>query len=30
VEERFGFESHLPQQRIGTDEERPRGFGQGW
>jgi hypothetical protein len=27
VEERFGFDSHLPQQRIGTDEERPRGFG---
>jgi hypothetical protein len=29
VEERFGFEGHWPQQRIGTDDERPRGFGQG-
>jgi hypothetical protein len=29
AEERFGFEGHLPQQRISTDEERPGGFGRG-
>ena len=29
VEERFGLDSHLPEERIGVGGEKPSGFGEG-
>jgi hypothetical protein len=29
VEERFGFDSHLPGKRVCAGWEKPRGFGKG-